>query len=86
MLAGMLFMAAGFACGVIFRLGAFAIGVATLIATRLVAAFLFGVTPRDPATLASVALLLVATGLVAGFLPARRAASIDPVRALKADG
>jgi hypothetical protein len=32
MLAGMLFMAAGFACGVIFRLGAFAIGVAALVA------------------------------------------------------
>jgi putative ABC transport system permease protein len=61
-------------------------GIATLVATRLVAAFLFGVTPRDPATLASVAVLLVATALLAGFLPARRAASIDPVRALRADG
>jgi predicted permease len=61
-------------------------GIATLIATRLVATLLFGVTPRDPATLAGVALLLAATALVAGFLPARRAASIDPVRALRADG
>jgi predicted permease len=61
-------------------------GVAMLIATRLVAAFLFGVTPRDPATLGGVALLLIMTALLAGFLPARRAASIDPVRALRADG
>jgi predicted permease len=63
-----------------------ALGVAAaLVATKLVATFLFGVTPRDPATLSGVALLLVVTALVAGFLPARRAASIDPVRALRGE-
>jgi predicted permease len=64
-----------------------AVGLAGAVAsTQLVAAFLFGVTPRDPATLGAVVALLALTALVAGYLPARRAASIDPVRALRAQG
>jgi predicted permease len=59
--------------------------IGAIAATRLVASFLFGVSPRDPWTLGAVAALLVATGLMAGYLPARRAASIEPVQALKAD-
>jgi ABC-type lipoprotein release transport system permease subunit len=43
------------------------------------------VSPGDPATLAAVALLLLATTLLAGYLPARRATRIDPVVALRAD-
>jgi ABC-type antimicrobial peptide transport system permease subunit len=63
------------------------VGLAGAVAsTQLVAAFLFGVTPRDPATLGAVVALLALTALVAGYLPARRAASIDPVRALRAQG
>jgi len=56
---------------------------AAMAATRLVAAFLFGVAPRDPVTLGAVVALLAGTALAAGFLPARRAAFIDPARALR---
>jgi len=63
-----------------------AIGLAAAgAATRVVASFLFGLTPRDPATLAAVAVLLIGTALVAGYLPARRAALIEPARALKSE-
>jgi predicted permease len=58
-------------------------GVAALFAANLVAPFLFGIEPRDPLTLGGVAILLSATALIAGYIPGRRAASIDPVRALK---
>jgi len=54
-------------------------------ATRVVSGFLYGLTPRDPATLAGVAALLIGTALVAGYLPARRAARIDPMRAIRSD-
>jgi predicted permease len=56
-----------------------------VVATSLVAPFLFGVEPRDPATIGAVILLLTATALIAGFLPGRRAANIDPVRTLRSD-
>jgi predicted permease len=58
---------------------------ATLAAARLVAAFLYGLTPHDPATLAGAALALGAAAGVAGYLPARRAARADPVAALRGD-
>ncbi|HET7294267.1 MAG TPA: ABC transporter permease [Vicinamibacteria bacterium] len=50
---------------------------------RLMASLLFGVPPRDPATFASVAFVLVAVGLLAAWLPARRASSVDPMAALR---
>jgi predicted permease len=63
-----------------------AIGLAvTLATTRIVSAFLFGLSPRDPVTLLATIAILVSTALVAGYLPARRAASIDPVRALRTE-
>jgi ABC-type lipoprotein release transport system permease subunit len=46
---------------------------------------LFGLTPRDPATLTVTAGLLIGVASLAGFLPARRAALVDPARALKQD-
>jgi predicted permease len=49
-----------------------------LVSTRLISGLLYGVAPNDPMTLVSVALLMVAIGLAACWLPARRAASIDP--------
>ncbi|HEY5567493.1 MAG TPA: ABC transporter permease [Gammaproteobacteria bacterium] len=53
--------------------------------TRLLSSFLFGVSPTDPATFAAVsAVLLLVTGL-ASYLPARRAASVDPVTALRTE-
>jgi putative ABC transport system permease protein len=53
--------------------------------TRMMQGLLFGVSAVDPATFASVVALLAAVALVACWLPARRAASVDPLTALKAD-
>lgn len=58
---------------------------AALLAARLVAPFLFGIEARDPWTLAGVVAVLTATTLAAGYVPGRRAASIDPVHALRGD-
>ncbi len=58
---------------------------AALAATRLVASSLFGVKPEDPATLAAATALIAAIALLAGYLPARRAASVDPVTSLRCE-
>jgi putative ABC transport system permease protein len=58
---------------------------AALVLGRTLSSFLYGVTPTDPLTFAAVAALLVTTALLAGLLPGRRAARIDPVRALRVD-
>src|SRR5262249_7187637 len=58
---------------------------ASLAITKMLAGFLYGVTARDPFTFLTVAVLLIAVALLAGFLPARRAASVDPVTALRAE-
>jgi len=61
-----------------------AIGAAGALAlTRVAKSFLFEVTPTDPLTFTGVALVLLASALLASFLPARRAASIDPIVALR---
>ncbi len=49
-----------------------------LLATRLISGLLFGVTPHDPLTLTGVALVMVAVGVGACWIPALRAARIDP--------
>jgi putative ABC transport system permease protein len=54
-------------------------------ATRLVTSFLYGIKANDPATLATSAAVLVAVGLGAAWSPARRAARVDPVAALRED-
>ena len=53
--------------------------------TRVLQRFLFGVTPTDPIVFTIVTLLLLAVGLMAAWLPARRAARIDPCVALRAE-
>ena len=50
---------------------------------RLLASQLFGLSPHDPILLASVSLILLLTALLASFVPARRAARIDPMEALR---
>lgn len=54
------------------------------LAAPLLRTFLFGVTAHDPPTLAGAALLLAATAALASWLPARRAARVDPALALRA--
>ena len=72
---GMALALAGVALGVI---GAFAL-------TRAVKSLLFGVTPTDPATFSLVAAVLAAAAFAACYVPARRAAQVDPLRALRAE-
>jgi putative ABC transport system permease protein len=57
--------------------------VAALALARLMSAMLFGVNPTDIVTLASVAALLLLVSLMACYLPARRAAGLDPMQALR---
>jgi putative ABC transport system permease protein len=72
--------------GLRLALGGLGVGtLAALGATRTLNAFLYGTTPSDPATFAAVAVLLLAVALVAAFVPARRAATIEPRSALRVD-
>jgi len=64
-----------------FRLLAFGSGVGLLLgilASRVLAAIVFGATPRDPLVLAAVVLAMASLGLVATWIPAQRALSINP--------
>jgi putative ABC transport system permease protein len=58
---------------------------AALALTRLLDRFLFDVRPADPATFAAAALLLMCAALVASYVPARRAATVDPLTALRSE-
>jgi predicted permease len=69
-----------------FIAGGLALGlIAAWLLARLVSGFLFHVEPHDPWVYAAVSAALVATGLIAAFMPARRAASVDPLIALRAE-
>ena len=56
---------------------------ASLLLTRLVSTLLYGVTPTDPATFASVFLLILTVSLLACYLPAHRMTKVNPVAALR---
>ena len=58
-------------------------GAGALAAARLLGHMLFGVSPSDPVTLASVAIALAAAAALAAYVPARRAMSLDPMIALR---
>ena len=65
--------------GVVIGLGA------ALASTRLITNLLYGLTPNDPLTIALAGLLLLTVAALAGYLPARKAARVDPMVALRHD-
>jgi ABC-type antimicrobial peptide transport system permease subunit len=66
--------------------GGVVVGVlAALVVTPLMRGMLFNVSPADPASFLVIVSTLVATAVVAAFRPARRAARVDPMQALRAD-
>jgi putative ABC transport system permease protein len=67
-------------------LAGLAVGVAaTLVLGRVLGSFLYGVSATDPLTFGAVVGLLLLTALLAGYIPGRRAAATNPVRALRVD-
>jgi ABC-type antimicrobial peptide transport system permease subunit len=56
-----------------------------IAATRYLSSLLFGITPLDPATFLAVALVFAGVALLASYVPARRATSIDPLAALRTE-
>jgi ABC-type antimicrobial peptide transport system permease subunit len=59
--------------------------VVSLWASSFVASLLYDVKPRDPATFGGAVVILAGVAFLAGWLPARRAARIDPMRVLRAE-
>ncbi|HEX7286174.1 MAG TPA: FtsX-like permease family protein, partial [Candidatus Angelobacter sp.] len=72
---GLLLAGIGVACGL----------VAAVVLSRLMTSLLFRVRPVDAVTYLAVSIGLLATALLASYLPSRRAASVDPVEALRAE-
>ncbi|HXJ96348.1 MAG TPA: ABC transporter permease [Terriglobia bacterium] len=67
-------------------LAGLAVGIAAALAlTRMLSSFLYGIKATDPLTFVAVAGLLLTIALLAGYVPARRAASVDPLKALRVD-
>jgi len=59
--------------------------VAAVLVMRLMSSLLFKVNPTDPITYAAVSIGLVVTAWLASYVPSRRAATVDPVEALRAE-
>lgn len=58
---------------------------AAWVSMRMLSAFLFGIAPNDPPTLAAVVVVLGGVALLAGYIPARRAAMVDPVESIRVE-
>jgi putative ABC transport system permease protein len=72
--------------GVLLTVVGLTLGVGGAIAlTRLMATLLFGVGPRDPATMVSVAVVLGLVAVTASYIPSRRATKVDPIVALRSE-
>jgi putative ABC transport system permease protein len=72
--------------GLVLTSGGLAAGlVVALAATKVIAAFLYGISPLDPVTFMAVPVLFVAVAVAASYLPARRATQIDPMVALRCE-
>jgi putative ABC transport system permease protein len=70
--------------GMLLTLAGIAAGLAVALAlTRFLSAFLYGIKPTDPRTMAGVSLLLLLVSFLATYIPARRAARVDPMTALR---
>jgi ABC-type antimicrobial peptide transport system permease subunit len=70
--------------GLFLTLAGLVLGVAgALAATRVLSSVLYGIKPTDPATFAVVAAFFTAVALAASWLPARRAARVDPMTTLR---
>ena len=72
---GMLLTGIGVACGL----------VAAFVTMRLMSSLLFNVSPVDPLTYAAITVVVVVIAYLACYLPSRRAATVDPVNALRAE-
>ena len=67
-------------------LAGIALGVpAAFLLSRVMSSMLFGVTTRDPLTFTALPVLIVAVTTIACYLPARRAARVDPATAIRQD-
>jgi putative ABC transport system permease protein len=60
------------------------VGVA-LVSTRLLGTLLFGVKAVDPVVFAAMSLMMLAIGLLASYMPARRASSVHPIESMRSD-
>ncbi len=72
---GFLLASAGVVCGF----------VAAIALTRLMSSLLFEISPVDPLTYCAVSIGLVAAAMLASYIPARRATTVDPTEALRAE-
>jgi len=67
------------------KLASWAAIIGVPVASRFIASYLFGVTPSDPYALVLAVLTILIVAMLAGYLPGRRAASLDPMIALRSE-